>query len=86
MLAFKGMMHKEVYALLDGDTITEDTAFILPMRLNEEHLVVQQYQNSPCNSPTIKISELNIEIAKSVTLLFSEITTDLLSGNSKGNK
>jgi hypothetical protein len=67
---------------LGGDTISEDTAFVLPMRLNEDHLVVQQYQNFPCNSPTIKISELNIEIAKSVTLLFSEITALLFPGYS----
>jgi len=77
------MMYKEEYVLMGGDTISEDTILILllPMRLNEDHLVVQQYQNFRCNSPTIKISELNTEITKSAELLFFEITAYLLSGN-----
>ena len=39
MPAFKGMMHTEEYVLLGGDTISEDSILLLPMRLNEDHLV-----------------------------------------------
>ena len=74
------MMYKNEYVLSGGDANSEDTAFVLPMRLYEDHQVVQQYQNFPCNSATIKVSELNIEIAKSVILLFSENTAYLLFG------
>ena len=50
--------------LFQTSVITLLEVLVLPMRLNENHLV-EQYQNILCNSPTINISELNIEIAKS---------------------
>ena len=44
--------------------ITLLEVLVHPMRHNE-HQLVEQYQNILCNSPTINIFELNIEIAKS---------------------
>lgn len=50
--------------LFQTSVITLLEVLVLPMRLNELHLV-EQYQNILCSSPTINISELNIDIAKS---------------------
>jgi len=49
--------------LFQTSVITLLEVLVLPMRQNEQKLV-EQYQNILCNSPTINIFELNIEIAK----------------------
>ena len=49
--------------LFQTSVITLLEVLVHPMRHNENHLV-EQYQNILCNSPTINIFELNIEIAK----------------------
>jgi len=49
--------------LFQTSVITLLEVLVHPMRHNENHLV-EQYQNILCNSPTINIVELNIEIAK----------------------
>ena len=50
--------------LFQTSVITLLEVLVLPMRQNEYQLV-EQYQNILCNSPSINISELNIDIAKS---------------------
>ena len=49
--------------MFQTSVITLLEVLVLPMRQNEQQLV-EQYQNILCNSPTINIFELNIEIAK----------------------
>ena len=49
--------------LFQTSVITLLEVLVHQMRHNENHLV-EQYQNILCNSPTINILELNIEIAK----------------------
>jgi len=49
--------------LFQTSVITLLEVLVHPMRHNE-HQLVEQYQNILCNSPTINIFELNIEIAK----------------------
>jgi predicted nucleic acid-binding protein len=48
--------------------ITLLEVLVLPMRKNEIQLA-EQYQNILCNSPSIDIFDLNIEIAKRAALL-----------------
>ena len=52
--------------LFQTSVITLLEVLVLPMRQNE-HQLVEQYQNILCNSPSINISELNIDIAKSAS-------------------
>ena len=49
----KFLFHTSVITLLE--------VLVLPMR-KKEHQIVEQYQNILCNSPTIEIFDLNIEI------------------------
>jgi len=49
--------------LFRTSVITLLEVLVQPMRENE-HQLVEQYQSILCNSPTINILELNIEIAK----------------------
>jgi predicted nucleic acid-binding protein len=49
--------------LFQTSVITLLEVLVLPMR-QKEHQLVEQYQNILCNSPTIEIFDLNIEIAK----------------------
>ncbi len=48
--------------LFQTSVITLLEVLVLPMR-QKEHELVEQYQNILCNSPTIEIFDLNIEIA-----------------------
>jgi predicted nucleic acid-binding protein len=50
--------------LFQTSVITLLEVLVHPLRQNE-HQLVEQYQNILCNSTTINISELNIDIAKS---------------------
>ena len=49
--------------LFQTSVITLLEVLVLPMRQNEIQLV-EQYQNILCNSPSIDIFDLNVEIAK----------------------
>lgn len=49
--------------LFQTSVITLIEVLVFPMR-QDEHLIVEQYQSILCNSTTINISEINIEIAK----------------------
>ena len=49
--------------LFQTSVITLLEVLVLPMRQNEQKLV-EQYQNILCDSPTINILELNVEITK----------------------
>jgi len=50
--------------LFQTSVITLLEVLVLPMR-QKEHQLVEQYQNILCNSPTIEIFDLNIEITMS---------------------
>lgn len=52
--------------LFQTSVITLLEVLVLPMRKNEIQLV-EQYQKILCNSPSIEIFDLNIEIAKRAT-------------------
>ena len=49
--------------LFKTSVITLIEVLVQPIRQNE-HLLVEQYQNILCNSPTIDILEINVEISK----------------------
>ena len=49
--------------LFKTSAITLIEVLVQPIRQNE-HLLVEQYQNILCNSPTIDILEINVEISK----------------------